>query len=336
MDNTFDSTTRNANSILNAFSKKFATKVNAVYINSLKREVNFREVSVNEQKTLSKTMVGNEQRKDIVYDSQCALINRLCLENDDSSLKQKANAAAKEALPDAIKENKVDLGTPEGAAFVSRFTNEYVKKYISDNSFDIYNLTEFDRLRILMEIYQNNYINDEISFKCPSCGFENKYKLDFSKVIEKFNEFDLSDQTYTVEDNNFVYNFVLNYPTVRNVSQFYKMYAKQYKNTTAKEKDALDNLESVDYVNLYIKRIEMIDKSTQEKDIADLSYMTYDDIEKLISMFPQNIIFSDDKGVLNYIAKNLIMKINSVFEYEKCTSCGAQAPVGIGGVSDFL
>jgi len=336
MDNTFDSTTRNANSILNAFSKKFATKVNAVYINSLKREVNFREVSVNEQKTLSKTMVGNEQRKDIVYDSQCALINRLCLENDDSSLKQKANAAAKEALPDAIKENKVDLGTPEGAAFVSRFTNEYVKKYISDNSFDIYNLTEFDRLRILMEIYQNNYINDEISFKCPSCGFENKYKLDFSKVIEKFNEFDLSDQTYTVEDNNFVYNFVLNYPTVRNVSQFYKMYAKQYKNTTAKEKDALDNLESVDYINLYIKRIEMIDKSTQEKDIADLSYMTYDDIEKLISMFPQNIIFSDDKGVLNYIAKNLIMKINSVFEYEKCTSCGAQAPVGIGGVSDFL
>lgn len=336
MNDTFDSTARNANSILNAFSKKFATKVNAVYVNSLKREVNFREVSVNEQKTLSKTMIGNENRIDLVYDAQCALINRLCLENDNNAIKEKARLAAKEALPEAIKENKVDLQTPEGAAFVSRFTNEYVQKYVSDNSFDIYNLTEFDRLRILVEIYQNNYVNEEITFKCKECGYENKYKLDFSKVIERFNGFDLSDKTYTLEDKDFVYNFILNYPTVRNISQFYKDFAKHYKNASSKEKDVVSTLENMDYINLYIKRIEIVDKKTNAKDVADLTFMTYNDIEKLISMFPQNIVFSEKDGVMQYIVKNLIMQTNSVFQREKCIQCGAEAPDGINSFSDFL
>lgn len=336
MENSFDSTTKNANSILNAFSKKFATKVNAVYINSLKREVNFREVSVNEQKTLSKTMIGNENRKDLLYDTQCALINRLCLENDDSTVKEKARIAAKEALPEAIKENKVDLQTPEGAAFVSRFTNEYVKKYVSEHSFNIYNLTEFDRLRILMEIYQNNYTNDEIKFKCENCGFENVYKVDFTPIIEKLNQIDLSDKTYTMEDSNFTYNFVLNYPIVRNVSEFYKMYMKQYKNSSSREKDVLNDLENIDYINLYIKQIEMIDKATGEKDVADLTIMTYSDTEKLMSMFPQNIIFGED-SVLNYIAKNLILNINQAFyNTAKCVQCGTEAQVGTRNVSDFL
>ena len=64
--------------------------------------------------------------------------------------------------------------------------------------------------------------------------------------------------------------------------------------------------------------------------------MTYSDIEKLIEMFPQNIIFSEDTGVLKYIAKNFIQKINTVFTYEKCAQCGAEAPAGLGSVSDFL
>lgn len=333
-DNT--SPIQNPNSILNAFKNKFATKVNAVYVNSLKREVNFREVSVTEQKSLSKTMIENENRRDIVYDTQCALINRLCLENDDKQLKEDARTAARNAMSDALASEGIEMGTPQAAAFAVKFTNDFVQKYVSEHSFDIYTLTEFDRIRILMEIYQNNYFKDEITYKCKECGCENKYPLDFSKIIDRFNEFDLSDQTYTIEDKQYVYNFILNYPTVKNVSQFYKMYVKKYKGASAKEKDVLDNLENVDYINLYIKQIELIDKETNSKDVADLSLMTYSDIEKLIEMFPQNIIFSEDTGVLRYIAKNFIEKINSVFRYEKCAQCGAEAPVGLGSVADFL
>ena len=97
--------TKNNNEVLNVFKNEFASTLIPVYVNSLKREVNFKEVTVIDQKALSKTMIQNENRKDIVYDTQCALINKVCAE--------------------------------EG--------------------FSIYNLTEFDRIRILMEIYSANY-----------------------------------------------------------------------------------------------------------------------------------------------------------------------------------
>lgn len=329
-------TTQNPNSILNAFKNKFSTKVNAVYVNSLKREVNFREVSVTEQKTLSKTMIENENRKDIIYDAQCALINRLCLENDQNQIREAAREAARVELPKAIEAEGIELGTPQAATFAVKFTNDFVQKYVSEHGFDVYSLTEFDRIRILMEIYQNNYFKDEIVYKCKECGCENSYPFDFSKIIERFNEFDLEDHTYTIEDNQYVYNFVLNYPTVKSVSQFFKSYVKKYKGASAKEKDVLDSLEGTEYINLYIKQIELIDKKAQTKEVADLSLFTYSDIEKLIEMFPQNIIFSEDTGVLRYIAKNFLEKINGVFKYEKCAQCGAEAPIGLGSVSDFL
>lgn len=224
-----------AKSIINVFKGEFSSTVNVVYINSLKRNVNFRDISVLDQKSLSKTMIENEKRKDIIYDTQCALINKLCLED----------------------------------------------------GFDIYQLTEFDRIRILMEIYQQNYFQNEIKYKCPECGTENSYILDFDKVIEKLNKFEIKDQTYTMEDRDRIYNFRLNYPNVRNVSNFYRNYMKKYKNVTTNQREALDNLGNIEYINLFINEIELINKSNpNDKKVADLTLMTYADIEELLSLFP--------------------------------------------------
>lgn len=90
-------------SLINALKQDFATTVNKIYINSLKRDVGFREITVLEQKTLSRIMIDNESkgRKDVVYDAQCAIINKACLEPD----------------------------------------------------FDIYKLSEFDRLKLLIALY---------------------------------------------------------------------------------------------------------------------------------------------------------------------------------------
>ena len=63
----------NKSEFINALKSDFVTTVRKVYVNSLKREVGFREISVKEQKQLSRIMIDNESRKDIVYDSQCAL-----------------------------------------------------------------------------------------------------------------------------------------------------------------------------------------------------------------------------------------------------------------------
>lgn len=273
------------NSVLNAFKQALGSQVMKVYVNTLGREVSFKEVSVVEQKTLSKTMIANENRRDIIYDVQCSLINRLCLED----------------------------------------------------GFDIYRLTEFDRIRILMEIYQSNYFKNEITFKCPECGAENKYQIDFDNIISKLNDFDLSDRVYNLEDKYRHYNFTINYPFVRNVSNFYKSYNKKYAHTTKKEQEVLDSMGNIEYVNLFIKQIEMVSKDDQSnRQVADLTLMSYNQIEQLISILPQNIIFSDDNGVIKYITTEFIEKINKVFQYEKCAQCGAETTEGIGGIGDFF
>jgi hypothetical protein len=290
------------NSILNIFKNEFASTVNVVHINSLNKDVKFREVTVTEQKSLSKTMIENENRKDIIYDTQCALINKLCLDKLEKEQIDPISGEAKTILVD----------------------------------FDIYNLTEFDRIRILMEVYQNNYFKNDVTFTCEECGAPNTYKLDFSKVTEKLNDFTLDDVTYYMEDKNHKYCFILNYPSVRTVSNFYKNYSRKYKGASPKQREVLDNIGNVDYINLFIKSIEVINKITGEKNIADLSIMTYSDIEELISYMPQNIIFDEEKGVLKYVATEFLEKINSAFEYEKCLNCGAVSHQSVGGMMDFL
>lgn len=273
------------NAILNAFRQKFSTTVHSVRVNSLNREVGFRDVSTNEQKTLSKVSLENDSRKDIIYDTQCQLINTLCLED----------------------------------------------------GFSVYRLTEFDRIRILMEIYQANYLKSDITYKCKACGTENVYKLDFQKIIDRFDKFDLSDRIFTTEDSNYTYKFTLNYPLVRNVSNFYRDYMKKYRNVGEAERQVLDNLGNIEYVNLFIKGVELIDKKDPDDRLsADLTLMTYAEVEKFIDQFPQNVIFSEGGGVMNYITKEFIERLNGVFQYEKCTHCGAESEEGIGSLVDFF
>lgn len=124
----------------------FATTVNSIYVNSLKKEVGFREITVLEQKTLSRIMIDNDakNRKDIVYDAQCALINKASL----------------------------------------------------DPSFDIYQLSEFDRLKLLIALYQANMFKNDIRFTCEECGAENIFKLDFGVVLERLDSIDLEPKQF--------------------------------------------------------------------------------------------------------------------------------------------
>jgi len=329
---------KNPNSIKNLFKEKFSTKLNVIYVNSLKREVNFREVSVAEQKKLSKTIIENETRRDIVYDTQCAIINQLCLEANPEQFRQEAKASVADAL-DVELQNQKDLvaGSSEYQRFCSNFQKKYIEDYVKSHTFDIYNMTEFDRMRILMQLYQNNYDLNKVSFKCKECGAENEYELDFQEIIDKLNEFDLTDQTYTVEDSNFIYNFTINYPTVRSVSQFYKEYARKYKGASNKEIQALDDLGSLEYINLYIRKVELIDKENKDdKTVVDFSLLSYAEFEELLASFPQNIIFNDKIGVMKYISSNFIDKVQQAFAYRKCLQCGAETSEGIGNTADFF
>ena len=112
---------------------------------------------------------------------------------------------------------------------------------------------------------------------------------------------------------------------------------KKYKGLTNIERQVLDNFGNIEYINLFIKEIEMIEKAdTSDRLNADLTLMSYNEVEKFIEMFPQQVIFSENGGVLNYITTEFIEKLNSLFQYEKCAYCGAETKDGIGSLIDFF
>ena len=65
--------------LVKLLEQDFASGVTKVYVNSLGKEIAFKEITVTQQKTLSRIMIGNEQRKDVIYDAQCAVINNAAL-----------------------------------------------------------------------------------------------------------------------------------------------------------------------------------------------------------------------------------------------------------------
>lgn len=270
--------------LLNAFKAEFASSVNNVLINSTGERVNFREVSVFEQKSLSKMMIQNENRKDIVYDAQCALINKLAL----------------------------------------------------NEGFDVYALTEFDRIKILMEVYQSNFFKNKTEFKCKECGCQNQYELDFSKAVENMDKIKLEELEYEYSDKVRSFKFRFAYPLVKTVSGFYKFYAGKYRNVNQKERQVLDNMGNIEYINLFIKSVEVSHIGSEADPLkADFASMKYADIEELLAMFPQDIFYNEN-GIINFVTKNYLEKLNGAFEKPTCQHCGAVYDESVGGVGDFL
>lgn len=260
----------NKREFINGLVNSFASTIRKIYVNGLKKEVGFREITVLEQKQMSRIMIDNEQRKDVIYDSQCALINKVCL----------------------------------------------------DPEFDVYNCTEFDKIKLLMALYQTNMFKNDIHFKCEACGTENVYKLDFSRVLERLDGFDLSETAYDFENDNWKFNFKIGYPSVKRVSEFYRMFGQKYKNARPKELETINSMVNMDYVNTFVKSIRLENKQTGAVQDIDFSQFSVSEMEEIFAAFPQDVLYTDD-GVLNYIANEYIKKINDTFDQHKCGACGA-------------
>ena len=262
----------------------FASGITKVYVNSLGKEIGFKEITVTQQKSLSRVMVGNEQRKDIVYDAQCAIINTAAL--------------------------------AEG--------------------FDIYQLTEFDRLKILMALYQANMFSNDVKFTCKQCGAENQYKLDFNHVLEQLDQIGLEPKTFQHENNNFKFTFTIAYPKVQKISSFYKAYYLKHKASSKRDVKVNDNMSNMEYINLFIQKVDLEIKSTGAKRTVDMAKYKASDVEDILASFPQDALYTDD-GVLNFIANEYLKKINDSFDKHQCYACGTiQEDEGTNQAEGFL
>lgn len=258
----------NKNEFINALKQDFATTVRKVYVNSLQRDIGFREVSVKEQKTVSRIMIDNDNRRDMIYDTQCSLINKVCLED----------------------------------------------------GFDVYKLNEFDKNKLLMALYQANMFKSEIKFKCKHCDTENAFKLDFQQVLDRMDSIDTSDKHFIFENDTWRFDFTIGYPIVSNVSEFYKYQMQRHKQNIKSE--SVQQQINADYVNMYIKAVSFSRIGSDIVKNIDMSMFSMQDIEEIISSFPQDVIYADN-GVLQYIATEFIKTADDQFEQHKCAVCGA-------------
>jgi len=256
--------------LLAALQNDFATAVNKVYLNSVDREFAFREISVEEQKSLTRMMSANESRKDIIYDAQCAIINKASL-------------------------------TP---------------------GFDIYQFSDFDRLKLLLSLYQENMFQNQVKFTCEECGTENAYQIDFANTIAKLDAYKLEKKTFEYENRNFKYVFEIEYPTVKLVSRFYQSYcAKHGGRPVKREKKANEIMTNLEYVNLFIKSVTVETKANGNKREIVFANYKVGDVEDILAAFPQDVLYTE-KGALKFIVNEYLKPVNDAFDKHECAQCG--------------
>lgn len=262
----------------------FASGFTPVYINSLDKEVGFKEITVQQQKSLSRIMIGNENRKDIVYDAQCALINESAL--------------------------------MEG--------------------FDIYKYTELERLKLLIALYQANMFNNDVQFNCKECGAENKYKLNFTNVLAKLDQLSIEPKTFHYEKSNLKFDFICQYPQVKLVSYFNKQYFAKHKVQTKRDVSVNDTMSNMEYINLFISKLVI--STSEGKVLKEIDFHGYKpaDIEEILQTLPQDVLYTDN-GVLQFIAREFLQKLNESFDKHQCQFCGAiQEDENTNQVESFL
>lgn len=265
-----DSQPQTKASLLKALQSDFSTAVNKVYVNSLKREVCFSEIKVKEQKSLTRITAANENRKDMIYDAYCALINKACLESD----------------------------------------------------FDIYKLLEFDRIKLMLALYQSNMFANDIKFTCEECGAENVYKLDFDNTIKRFDDFDIEPKKFNFKNKNFNYDFIISFPKVSRVSKFFEFRnSRQLRKLAKKELIVDENMQNIEYVNLFIRELKFKNLNTKKETIINFDNYLVSDIDEIINTFPQDVLYSET-GVIKYIVKEFLETLNSQFDKHACANCG--------------
>jgi len=265
-----------------AFKQAMSSATIPVKLYSEDREITLRELTVTDQKSLSKTAMLNNSRRDIVFNSQCAMIN--------SCVKTKG--------------------------------------------FNIQEYTEFDRIVLLLRLYEQNYFKNDVKYICPKCQKENVYAIDFSRILTKIRSAWRPDKQVLVAHGDKQFKFTLGWPKVSTISEFYKNYYRQYQNANENTQNTIDQLSNVEYLVMFIKGIELILKDNEiSLDLNDCSYAERSDI---IDSLPQGVIFDDEDGIIAKVVSEFTDPLNKSFQYEKCQFCGAETEEGIGSIADFI
>ena len=212
-----------------------------------------------------------------------------------------------------------------------------INKLAVEKGFDIKDYTEFERILVTLNLQQMNKLNPEIKYTCSNCGRENAYTLDTPKMLRSFAKTYKPDETIEVESGSRKFTFIVGWPKVLAVEDFFKNYYKKYDNSGKAIKESMDNLSQVEYITMFIKNVTVAEVSDPEDKItANLEEMTYNERVQIIDSMPQSILFDDNTGVVSKVIETFVNPMNEVFKYHDCAFCGASQDGQVANLTDFL
>lgn len=207
-----------------------------------------------------------------------------------------------------------------------------IKKLCTDPEFDIYSITEFDRLKIFFLIYQANFFNSEYNITCQDCNAQFNYDLDFDVLIKAIDKFEVKDINLEHIVKNRKYNFVVNFPTVKRMADYKKYQAIQNRKNKSNKQDSSTSM--LDMIDLLIKKLTITNLDTNRVIEIIPENLKYADYSMYLETIPQSVIYSESSPLIK-AAKDKFEMIRQALPKIICPECGAEVEV-IGDIDGFF
>ena len=207
-----------------------------------------------------------------------------------------------------------------------------IKKLCTDPEFDVYSITEFDRLKIFFLIYQANFFNNSYTITCPQCDTKFEYTLDFDSLIKTIDTFDISDAVLEHTVKNRKYEFVINFPSVKRMADYKKYQAFQNRKNKVKSQDSSTTL--IDMMDLLIKKLTITNLTTNNVIEIVPENLKYSDYVLYLETIPQSIIYSESSPIIT-AAKEKFAMIKKALPKVLCPNCNESIEI-IGDIDGFF
>ena len=281
-------TIKEQDDIVSLFKNEFSSTVIPVYIKSLDKELNFREISVKEYKTFAKISIDNVNKPATIYRAMTSMIENVLL----------------------------------------------------TKGIDFKSLTELDRIHILFNLSQSIVMDQTHEYECPQCHNKFNIQADVKKINQSFDNLQTTDKVYIVEDVARRYMVTANYPTIKRLMATLDHYQLTHKDDPSESTNEINGTSvgiALAYIHAYIKSITVEKKSGGEPLTAPLDQLPIKQAEEIIDVIPQSIFSANgENSIISKINDDFINRTNTVFQKEKCPTCGVEFDGQIASVSDFL
>jgi len=187
-----------------------------------------------------------------------------------------------------------------------------IKATCMDEELDLNELTELDRVKIMLEFYTNNNILKDFNIACPKCKKSNKINIDLDKIVSKMESVPTESIMFTNGQPN-VLNAVIDIPKLPVMHEFYK----SVQNGTS---------QADDIPGCFITGITLVFENVEVEPISIL-LKDFDEIQEYldaIQLIPYNITVNTESGlsVFDIIMETLDSVMTNDDVSHTCTECG--------------